>query len=122
VITQAISILFLIATPLQPNYLLASVFYSIRAFLMNMATPIAQSMLMGLVTEDERGAASGINQASWRLPNALSTSVGAALMGVGFLVEPFYFSAIFYLAYVILFWIFFRNTKMPEENNQCPQP
>jgi MFS family permease len=116
VITQAISIGFLLATPLQPNYLLASIFYSTRAFLMNMATPIAQSMLMGLVTEDERGAASGINQASWRLPNALSTSIGASLMGVGLLIEPFFISAIFYLAYVILFWLFFRSTKMPEEN------
>lgn len=115
VFTQALSIIFLIATPFQPDYLLASFIYSIRAFLMNMATPIAQSMIMGLVTEDERGAASGINSAMWRLPNALSTSIGAALMGAGYLTEPFFISGILYSASIFLFWIFFKNTKMPEE-------
>jgi predicted MFS family arabinose efflux permease len=82
---------------------------------MNMATPIAQSMIMGLVTEDERGAASGINTAMWRLPNALSTSIGAALMGAGFLIEPFFISGILYSASIVLFWLFFKKTKMPEE-------
>jgi MFS family permease len=115
VITQALSIIFLFATPLQPNYLLASAVYTTRAFLMNMATPLAQSMIMGLVTEDERGAASGINVALWRLPNALSTSIGALLMGAGFLGEPFFISGIFYSSSIILFWLFFKTTKMPEE-------
>lgn len=117
VLTQSLSIIFLITTPLQPNYLLASIVYSTRAFLMNMATPIAQSMIMGLVTEDERGAASGINTAMWRLPNALSTTIGATLMGAGFLTEPFFISAILYSTSIIFFWLFFRKTKMPEENN-----
>lgn len=115
VITQALSIIFLLTTPMQPNYLLASAFYTTRAFLMNMATPLAQSMIMGLVNEDERGAAAGINTAMWRLPNALSTSIGASLMGAGFLGEPFFISAIFYSSSIILFWIFFKKTKMPEE-------
>ncbi len=121
VITQALSIIFLFTTPLQPNYLLASAFYTTRAFLMNMATPLAQSMIMGLVSEDERGAASGINVALWRLPNALSTSIGASLMGAGFLSEPFFISGIFYSTSIILFWIFFKTTKMPEENKKCQQ-
>ncbi|MCJ7713248.1 MFS transporter [Candidatus Bathyarchaeota archaeon] len=115
VLTQAASIIFLITTPLQPNYILASAVYTTRAFLMNMATPLAQSMIMGLVTEDERGAASGINVALWRLPNALSTTVGASLMGAGFLGEPFFISSIFYSGSIILFWLFFNKTKMPEE-------
>ena len=121
VLTQAMSIIFLITTPLLPNYLLASSVYTIRAFLMNMATPLSQSMIMGLVKEDERGAASGITAASWRLPNALSTTIGASLMGAGFLAEPFFISAIFYSSSIILFWIFFKNTRMPEENISCQQ-
>jgi len=88
---------------------------------MNMATPLAQSMIMGLVKEDERGAASGITAASWRLPNALSTTIGASLMGAGFLAEPFFISAIFDSSSIILFWIFFKKTRMPEENIPCQQ-
>ncbi|TRO49989.1 MFS transporter, partial [Candidatus Bathyarchaeota archaeon] len=117
VVTQSMSIVFLIATPLSTNYIIASSVYTIRAFLMNMATPLTQSMIMGLVKEDERGVASGITAASWRLPNAISTTIGASLMGAGFLSEPFFISAILYSLSIILFWIFFKSTKMPEEKN-----
>ena len=117
VVTQSISIVFLLATPLSTNYIIASSIYTIRAFLMNMATPLTQSMIMGLVKEDERGVASGITAASWRLPNAISTTIGASLMGAGFLSEPFVISAIFYSLSIILFWIFFKSTKMPEEKS-----
>lgn len=72
---------------------------------------------MGLVAEDERGAASGISGALWRLPNALSTFIGAWLMGIGFLTEPFFMAGSFYIISIVLFWHFFRKVKMPEEQD-----
>ena len=81
---------------------------------MNMATPLSQSMIMGLVAEDERGAASGISGALWRLPNAFSTWVGAGLMSIGLLSEPFFLASLFYIVSIMLFWYFFRKVKMPE--------
>jgi len=116
VVTEAFSTIFMFATPLSPNYIFASVVYTSRAFLMNMSSPLAQSMIMGLVPEDERGAASGVSSALWRLPNALSSFVGAWLIGMGLLSAPFFLAALLYLISVGLFWYFFRNTKMPEEN------
>jgi predicted MFS family arabinose efflux permease len=80
-----------------------------------MASPLSQSMIMGLVAEDERGAASGISGALWRLPNALSTFIGAWLMGLGLLAEPFFTAGLFYIVSIILFWFYFRKVKMPEE-------
>jgi MFS family permease len=115
VITQAASTVFMFATPLSPNYALAGIVYSMRALLMNMASPLSQSMIMGLVAEDERGAASGISGALWRLPNALSTFIGAWLMGLGLLAEPFFTAGLFYIVSIILFWFYFRKVKMPEE-------
>lgn len=115
VVTQGLSTLFMFLTPLQPDYLSASFVYTIRAFLMNMASPLQQSMIMGLVAEDERGAASGVSAAFWRLPNALSTSIGASLMGIGLLSTPFFLAGTFYIISIALFWIFFNKTKMPEE-------
>jgi MFS family permease len=117
VITQAISTFFMFATPLSPNYALAGVVYSMRALLMNMASPLSQSMIMGLVAEEERGAASGISGALWRLPNALSTWIGASLMGIGLLSEPFFVAGFLYVISIALFWVFFRGTKMPEEQS-----
>jgi MFS family permease len=115
VITQAASMVFMFLTPLSPNYALAGVVYSMRALLMNMASPLSQSMIMGLVAEDERGAASGLSGALWRLPNALSTVIGSSLMGIGLLSEPFFIAGLLYVISITLFWFFFRRTKMPEE-------
>jgi MFS family permease len=84
---------------------------------MNMASPLSQSMIMGLVAEEERGAASGLSGALWRLPNALSTFIGAWLMGIGFLAEPFFIAGLFYILSIMLFWSYFKKAKMPEEQS-----
>lgn len=115
VLTQAFSTIFMFATPLSPDYASASIVYSVRALLMNMATPLQQSLIMGLVAKEERGAVSGLSGALWRLPNALSTFVGAWLMGIGRLAEPFFIASLLYLVSIVLFWHYFRNSKMHEE-------
>lgn len=115
VITQLASTLFMFLVPFSPNYALAGFVYGIRALLMNMASPLSQSMIMGLVAADERGAVSGISGALWRLPNALSTFIGAWLMGIGLLSEPFLIASLLYVASIVLFWYYFRGVKMPEE-------
>lgn len=116
-ITQIASTIFMFIIPFSPTYALAGFVYGMRALLMNMATPLSQSMIMGLVAEDERGSASGITGALWRLPNALSTFIGAWLMGIGLLIEPFFIAGLFYVVSIMLFWYFFRKVKMPEEHD-----
>ena len=117
VLTQAASTIFMFATPLSSSYIIASSTYTVRAFLMNMASPLSQSMIMGLVDESDRGMASGINTALWRLPNALSTFIGAYLMSIGELTAPFFIASILYSASIALFWYYFRKTKLPEEKS-----
>jgi predicted MFS family arabinose efflux permease len=109
------------ATPLSPEFISASLVYTVRAFLMNMASPLQQSMIMGLVPQDERGAASGISAALYRLPNALSTSIGAWMMGIGLLATPFFLASLLYIASIAMFWYYFRSTKMPEEFMNTPK-
>jgi MFS family permease len=108
-VTQGVSTLFMFATPFAPSFISAGLTYTLRSFLINMSTPLEQSMIMGIVVEDERGAASGINSALWSLPNALSTFVGAYLLSLGLLAAPFILSGIIYLVSIILFWYLFRN-------------
>ncbi len=117
VVLQASSTIFMFTTPLFPDFASASTVYTMRAFLMNMASPLSQSLIMGIVAENQRGAASGINAALWRLPNALSTFIGAFLMARGFLALPFFVAALLYSLSIALFWLFFRRTKMPEEQS-----
>jgi len=117
VVTQLASTIFMFATPLSGSYIIASSVYCVRAFLMNMASPLSQSLIMGLVDEDERGMASGVNAALWRLPNALSTFIGAYFMSIGLLSLPFFLASILYSTSIAFFWFYFRKIKMPEEKS-----
>ncbi len=119
VVTQAASTLFMFTIPLSPSFFLGSVVYTVRAFLMNMSSPLEQSMIMGLVASDERGVASGISTALWRLPNSLSSLIGAWLIEIGFLALPFFIATAIYIVSICMFWVFFKNTVMPEESAEC---
>jgi predicted MFS family arabinose efflux permease len=109
-ITQGLSTVFMFLIPFSSGYLVAGFAYTFRSIMMNMANPLEQSVIMGIVIEDEHGAASGINSAVWSLPNSLSSFVGAYLMALGFLAAPFILSGIFYITSIVLFWYFFRKT------------
>lgn len=113
-VTQGVSTVFMFLVPLSAGYITAGFAYAFRSFLINMSTPLEQSVIMGIVVEDERGAASGISSAVWSLPNALSSFLGAYLMALGLLTAPFFLSGIFYLVSIVLFWYFFRKKVLEE--------
>lgn len=120
-VTQSVSTVFMFIIPLSPNYISAGFAYTLRSFLMNMANPLEQSLIMGIVIEDERGVASGVSSALWSLPNALSSFVGAWFMGLGLLEAPFFLASLLYAVSIALFWHYFRNARMSEEraNKSC---
>jgi MFS family permease len=115
VLTQGSSVLFMVLMPSAPTFGVAASIYLVRVFLMNLSNPLTQSLIMGLVTPDERGLASGVSASLWRLPNALSANVGYGLMVAGSLATPFYAAAILYVVGICLFWLLFRNARLPEE-------
>lgn len=122
VLTQASSTIFMVAIPSSPSFAVASSLYLVRVFLMNLSNPLTQSLIMGLVSPDERGMASGITASLWRLPNSLSTFVGSTLMEEGYLATPFYVATVLYVVGIGLFWLMFRNAVLPEEKARAAQP
>jgi len=118
VLTQGLSMVFMIAVPIAPTFATAGGIYIIRTFTMNVAGPLGTSLIMGLVDKDERGAASGINAAISRFPNSISTVIGSAMMREGMLALPFYIASVFYSVSICLFWFFFRKARVPEEIEQ----
>jgi len=56
VITQGLSMVFMVAVPLAPTFAIAGVVYIIRTFVMNVSGPLGTSLIMGLVDVDERGS------------------------------------------------------------------
>ncbi len=122
VLTQASSTIFLFSTPFAPTFAVASVVFITRSMLMMMSNPTEQSLLMGLVSEDERSSASAITAALWRLPNSFSTAIGGFLMGLGgfYLSLPFFLCTALYLSSISYFWFAFKDVKLPEEKMVAP--
>ena len=115
VLTQGLSMIFMLAVPLSPTFPIAGGLYIARTFMMNVASPLGGSLIMGLVDQDERGAAAGINAALTKLPNSVSTVIGSSMMNAGFLELPFYIASVLYMTSISMFWVFFRNAKAPGE-------
>ena len=95
----------------MPGAVLAAGMYLVRAALMNMAVPLLDSYLMGIVTKEERGFASALNSLIWRLPNSVSTIVGGWLLNEGEYELPFFIATAFYAVGIGLFFKMFKGVK-----------
>ena len=111
VLTQAISTVFMFSLAFIPNAYLAASMYLVRAALMNMAIPLLDSFLMGVVSKEERGVASALNAILWRLPNSASTVVGGYMLAAGQFEAPFIIASILYAVGVSLFYRAFKDVK-----------
>ena len=115
IVMQVPAILLMPIVPSSPTFVIAGTLYVIRVFLMNTASPLGQSLIMGLVSSDERGAASGLASMANRLPGAITALPGTILIGAGLYAYPFYLGAAFYTFAVIWLLLTFRNARLPEE-------
>jgi len=111
VLTQSLSTVFMLSLAFVPDAALAATLYLIRAALMNMASPLADTFLMGIIPKEERGFASALNAIVWRLPNSASTIVGGAILAADLYDVPFYLATGFYLVSIWLFFTVFRDVK-----------
>jgi MFS family permease len=111
VLCQATSTIFMVLIPLVPGAALAASVYVVRAILMNMSGPLADSYLMSIISKEERGLASAINNIVWRLPNSVTTFVGGALLAAGVFDLPFFLAGLFYIVAIMSFFVLFRNVK-----------
>lgn len=109
VTTQGVSTAFMLSLALVPTAAIAIILYVVRAVLMNMASPLIDSYLMGIMTQEERGLASAINTVIWRLPNSVSTIIGGIILAAGIFDLPFYIAAALYAVGIGLFYSQFKN-------------
>jgi MFS family permease len=116
--TAGSSTVFMFSMAFIPNLFIAGGVYIIRASLMNMASPLMDSYLMGIIHPGRRGLASAISAIVWRLPNSLSTILGGFILATGyrtgnhFLYDvPWLGAVAFYVAGITLLYANFRNVK-----------
>jgi MFS family permease len=112
VINQGLSTLFMLSLAFVAGPLLAGVLYVIRAVLMNVASPLMDTLLMSSVSPEERGRASAINAIVWRFPNSITTLIGGIILTQGQYSLPFFLATGFYAMGIASFYYFFRNSSM----------
>lgn len=115
VLSQGFSTIFLFLLPFSPMFALAGLLYIIRTVTMNMANPLQTSFIMSLVNKQERGLASGLSSAFWRLPHSLSSYLGAYLMGEKLIDLPFYICTLLYMISISYFWMKFKDVRIRKE-------
>jgi len=99
----------------------AAVLFLGRNALMNMTWPVMTSFLMGAVHPEERSSASAVVGISFRLPFAVSTTVGAAMMAANPDL-PLLITAALYAVGTVAFWVFFRSVSAPAQATLSPVP
>src|SRR2546422_6729573 len=111
VATQGFSTVFMITLAFAPDVRLAGGLYIIRAALMNMAGPLGDSNLMGIMSQDERGLASSISTVVWRILDSITTVIGGLILATEKVHISFYFATGFYLISVNIFYTQFKNIR-----------
>jgi MFS family permease len=110
VFTQGVSIVMLIAIPLSyPYFTLAAIFYLIRTVLMNAASPIGTSYILGCVKRNERAFAASIFSLSYMISNSLSPPISGWIMANYNMDIPFFICATFYTIACGAYYFFFGN-------------
>ena len=107
VITQALSIPFLILLGFSPIVWVGAASYYIRLALMNMSSPVYQTFIMEHVEPSARATVASLTSMAWNFGWALSTTI-SGLLQVRYGFGPsFIGTIILYTLSVIMYWAFF---------------
>jgi len=115
VITQGLSIPFLILLGFSPWFWLSAAAYYVRLALMNMNTPVYQTFVMEQVESSARATVASLVSMSWSFGWAFSPMVSGWLQ-VNYGFGPAFMGTILlYTISIILLWAFFwRDSNEPE--------
>ena len=106
VITQGLSIPFLILLGFAPLFWISAVAYYIRVALMNMSSPVYQTFVMEQVDPSSRAMVASLVSMAWNFGWAISPTISGMLQvryGFG---PPFIGTIVLYVISVFLYWFF----------------
>jgi MFS family permease len=122
VITQGLSIPFLIMLGFSPWFWLSASAYYVRVALMNMSSPVYQTFVMEQVEESSRATVASLVSMSWNFGWAFSPTLsGWMQVNYGF-GPPYIGTIILYTLSVYLYWAFFWRRSPSTETVTSQQP
>jgi MFS family permease len=115
VITEALSIPFLLMLYWSPFFSLAVLAYIARATLMNMAGPISNALFMEGLTKEERSTAMGVVGTGDQFVRGVGAIIGGWFLAAGLYKEPYLLVSGLYVLAVVMFYYFFKNKEQEIE-------
>ncbi len=107
VITQALSIPFLILLGFSPIFWVGAATYYIRLTLMNMSSPVYQTFIMEHVEPTGRATVASLTSMAWNFGWAFSPTISGWLQVKYGFGPPFIGTIVLYTISVIMYWAFF---------------
>lgn len=120
VVTQALSIPFLIILGFSPIFWLSTIAYYIRLALMNMSSPVYQTFVMEQVEPSARATVASLVSMAWSFGWVLSPTISGYLQVQYGFGPPFLGTIILYTISTIMYWAFFLRGK--KDRNPTPVP
>ncbi|MBN1326609.1 MAG: MFS transporter [Candidatus Cloacimonetes bacterium] len=111
VLTELISIPFMLILALTRQLPLAVIAFILRGALMNMNIPISQNFEMELVKEEQQPFTNALASLSWSGAWAVSTLFGGTIIEKYSFSFSFYITIILYLISAICYYLFFRRSS-----------
>jgi MFS family permease len=111
VVTQALSIPFLILLGFAPVFWVSALSYYVRLALMNMSSPVYQTFVMERVEPEARATVASLVSMAWNFGWAFSPTISGYLQvryGFG---PPFLGTIILYVISIVLYWAFFWRSQ-----------
>lgn len=115
VLTEALSIPFLITLSFANTLQFAVLGYIARNVLMNMAGPVSNAFFMEGLTKEERATAVGVVRSADSLVRAIASNIGGWLLALGLYRVPYLLVSGLYIVGITFFFGFFRNTEKQQQ-------
>jgi MFS family permease len=115
VLTQGLSIPFLILLGFSPVFWLSGLAYYIRVALMNMSTPVYQTFVMEHVDPKSRAMVASLVSMAWNFGWAISPTVSGSLQVKYGFGPPFLGTIFLYIVSVFLYWYFWLRKSGTRE-------
>ncbi len=119
VITQFLSIPFMLILAFFNQYLLVALAFFMRAALMNMAQPLTTAFAMELVPKNEQEITNGTLMVAWTFSWAISTAIGGKLIAASGFTIPLVIATGLYVLSSMFYFIFFFKTEKNIQVVKC---
>lgn len=121
VLTQGLSLAFLLLLGFSPYAGLASIAFLMRNVLMNMAAPLYSAFAMEQVPENQQGSFNSVKELSWQSGWAVGPYLSGLIQAAAGFTPLFVLTAILYGLSIGFTWLFFRHSeKAPKKAEVAP--